>query len=178
MVERTTVARPYAKAVFQQAEEQSNHQRWSDMLAFLAVVAQDEALSRYLDDPKLTSEQRAEVFARVCKGQIDQYGENLVTLLAQNKRLAVLPEIAKQYEMLRAEREQRVDVEVTSAFPLTQDQARDIAGFIKRKLQRDVNLIQIEDRSLIGGVIIRTRDLVIDGSVRGKLAKLADTMNS
>lgn len=178
MAEQTTVARPYAKAAFQFAEEQNDHQQWSDMLAFAAAAISDSVLLNYLDDPKLTSSQRADVFVRVCGDKLNAAGRNFVSLLASNHRLTALPEIARLFELFKADREQRVDVQVTSAFMLSDEQTRNLADAIKRKLNKDVNIQVAEDRSLIGGVVIRTKDLVIDGSVRGKLAKLADTMNS
>lgn len=178
MAEQTTVARPYAKAAFRFAEEQNAQQEWADMLAFAAAAINDSALANYLDDPKLTSSQRADAFIKVCEGKLNEAGKNFVTLLANNDRLAALPEIARLYELYKADQEQRVDVQVTSAYMLSDDQTRTLADAIKRKLNRDVHLHVSEDKSLIGGVVIRTKDLVIDGSVRGKLAKLADTMNS
>ncbi len=101
-----------------------------------------------------------------------------MSLLAQNKRLAALPEIAALYETLKSQKEQSVDVEITSAFALSDEQASKLAASLKQKLGREVNVTTAEDKSLVGGVIIRAGDLVIDGSVRGKLAKLAEKLNS
>jgi F-type H+-transporting ATPase subunit delta len=109
---------------------------------------------------------------------LNDAGKNFIRLLANNKRLAVLGEIYALFEQLKSQKEMSVDVEVASAFALTDDQANKLAEALKRKLGREVNLTSTEDKSLIGGVVIRAGDLVLDGSVRGKLAKLAETLNS
>ena len=178
MAELITVARPYAKAAFQYADENGALAEWSDMLAFAAAVSNDEAVSGYLQNPKITPAQKAEAFGELCKDKLNEQGKNFVTLLAQNKRLTALPEIAALYETLKSQKEQSVDVEITSAFALSDEQAGKLAASLKQKLGRDVNVTTEEDKSLVGGVIIRAGDLVIDGSVRGKLAKLAEKLNS
>lgn len=178
MAELITVARPYAKAAFQYADEQGALTEWSDMLAFAAAVSQDESVSEYLSNPKVTSAQKAEAFGGLCADKLNAQGKNFVTLLAQNRRLTALPEIAELYEALKSQKEQSVDVEITSAYPLTDEQANKLAAALKQKLGREVNVTTAVEKALLGGVIMRAGDLVIDGSVRGKLAKLADKMNS
>ena len=178
MAELITVARPYAKAAFQFADEHGALTEWSEMLAFAAAVSTDEAMNQFLQNPKVTSEQKAEAFEKVCADKLNQHGKNFVSLLAQNKRLAALSEIAELYEALKSQKEQSVDVEITSAFPLTDEQAKKLAGSLKQKLGRDVNYTTSIDKSLLGGVLIHAGDMVIDASVRGKLAKLAEKLNS
>lgn len=178
MAELTTVARPYAKAAFQYANENSSLADWSDMLGFAAGVVQDEAFAGFLADPKSTAADQAEAFIKVGSEKLNEAGKNFIRLLASNKRLTVLPEIANLYEQLKAQKEMSVDVEVTSAFALTDDQANKLAEALKRKLDRQISITSTEDKSLIGGVIIRAGDLVLDSSVKGKLAKLAETLNS
>jgi len=178
MAELITVARPYAKAAFQFADDNGALAEWSDMLAFAAAVSTDEAVSSFLNNPKITSAQKAEAFGELCKDKLNDQGKNFVALLAQNKRLAALPEIAELFEALKSQKEQSVDVEITSAFALSTEQSNKIAAALKQKLGREVNVTTAEDTALLGGVIIRAGDMVIDGSVRGKLAKLADTLNS
>ncbi|MDY6919767.1 MAG: F0F1 ATP synthase subunit delta [Pseudomonadota bacterium] len=178
MADLLTVARPYAKAAFQYADEHGALSEWSDMLAFTAAVAAEPTVAAYLQNPKITSAEKAKGFAELCQDKLNDAGKNFVTLLAQNKRLEALPEIAALYEELKSQKEQSVDVEITSAFTLTDEQANKLASALKQKLGRDVNVSTAEDQSLLGGVIIRAGDLVIDGSVRGKLAKLADKLNT
>ena len=178
MAELTTVARPYAKAAFQFADEHGKLAEWSAMLGFVAAVSQEQTVARFLANPKITSEQKAQSFLKLCSDKLDSAGTNFVTLLAQNKRLSALSEIAALFEALKSQKEQSVDVEILSAFALTADQANKLASSLKKKLGREVNVTTAVDTAILGGAIIKAGDLVIDGSVRGKLARLADTLNS
>lgn len=178
MAELTTVARPYAKAAFQFADESGKLAEWSSMLGFAAAVCQDDTVAQFLANPKITADQKAQGFIKLCADKLDAAGSNFVTLLAQNKRLSALPEIAVLFEALKSQKEQSVDVEIVSAFALTDDQANKLASSLKKKLGREINVTTAVDAAILGGAIIKAGDLVIDGSVRGKLAKLADTLNS
>ncbi len=178
MAELTTVARPYAKAAFQFADESGSLDQWSDMLAFASAVSLDEAVQGYLQNPKITTAQKADAFTQLCSDKLNEQGKNFIVLLAQNKRLSLLPEISILFEALKSQKEQSVDATIASAFPLSDEQTAKIAASLKQKLGRDVNVTVTEDKSLLGGVLIHAGDLVIDGSVRGKLAKLADKLNS
>lgn len=178
MAELTTVARPYAKAAFQFADENGALAEWSAMLKFLAAVTQQDAVAQYLENPKITSDRKSEGFLKLCADQLDPAGSNFVSLLAQNKRLPALPEIAVLFEALKSEKEQSVDAVISSAFPLSPEQTNKLADSLKKKLGREVNVTTEIDNTILGGVIIKAGDLVIDGSVRGKLAKLAETLNS
>jgi len=178
MAELSTIARPYAKAAFQFANEKSKLNEWSDMLNFAALVVQDEAIAKMLDDPKATSSEQADMFLKIGEDQFDENGKNFVSLLAANKRLSLLPEIGVLYERLKAEQLQSIDVEITSAFAISDDQCATLASALKQNLGREVKIESTIDQSLIGGLVIRAGDMVIDGSVRGKLAKLTETLNS
>lgn len=178
MAELTTVARPYAKAAFQFADESGKLAEWSSMLGFAAAVCQDDTVAQFLANPKITADQKAQGFITLCADKLDAAGRNFITLLAQNKRLSALPEIAVLFEALKSQKEQRVDVEIVSAFALTDDQAGKLVSALKKKLGREINVTTSVDAGILGGAIIKAGDLVIDGSVRGKLAKLADTLNS
>lgn len=148
------------------------------MLNFVATVSQQDAVARFLANPRLTSAQKADAFLQLCADKLNTAGKNFVALLAQNKRLSALPEIAVLFEALKSQKEQSVDVEIVSAFTLSAEQTNTLAGSLKKKLGRDVNVTTAVDSSILGGAIIRAGDLVIDGSVRGKLARLAETLNS
>ncbi len=178
MAELTTVARPYAKAAFQFADESNSLNDWSDMLAFASAVSVDETVQGYLQNPKVTSAQKADAFTQLCSDKLNEQGKNFIALLAQNKRLSLLPEIVVLFEAFKSLKEQSVDAYITSAFPLTDEQTSKLAASLKQKLGKEVNVTTSEDSSLLGGVIIHAGDIVIDGSVRGKLAKLADKLNS
>lgn len=178
MAESITIARPYAKAAFQAAQDTNALAEWSEQLAFAAAVAGDETMSVVLDHPSLTSAQKAEIFADVCDGKLNEQGKNFVAVLAENDRLALLPEIAEMFEILKSQQERSVDVQVESAFELGSEQQDKLAQALSKKLDRNVVVSASTNSALLGGAIIRANDLVIDASVRGKLAKLAEAIGA
>ncbi|EAT11279.1 F0F1 ATP synthase subunit delta [Bermanella marisrubri] len=178
MAELSTLARPYAKAAFQAAVEAGDLQAWSDMLAVASEVANNQDMEAVLSHPGLSGEQQAQTLIDVCGEKLNEAGQNLVNVLAENKRLALLPHILEQFEHLKAEQERVVDVEITSAFDVTDATKQKLTQALKAKLDKDVRVTTTVDSSLVGGAIIRAGDMVIDGTVRGKLAKLAEAMNS
>ncbi len=178
MAELSTLARPYAKAAFEYARDSKALPRWSEQLATAAVVTMDSAMGAVLNDPALTAEQQAQALSDVCGDALSSEARNFVAILASNKRLALLPEIHALFDLYKANQEKSVDVEVISAFDLadaTRDKLTDVLG---KKLEREVTVRTSTDKNLLGGVLIRAGDLVIDGSVRGRLNKLAEAMNS
>lgn len=178
MAELSTLARPYAKAAFANALASNQLADWSAMLAFTSVVADDDAMKSVIGSPSMTHEQKAKAFVNVCDGKLSEQGQNLISVLAENKRLALLPQIAEQFEQFKSEQEKAVDVEIQTAFELKNEQEEKLATALATKLDRKVNLSSTVDRSIIGGAVIRAGDLVIDASVRGKLAKLAEAIGS
>lgn len=178
MAELSTLARPYAKAAFQTAVEGEQLSAWSDMLNLTAQVVVDDTMLLALSNPGLTAAQQAAIFVDVCGDKLSDKGQNFICTLADNKRLSLLPQIAEQFEVFKAELQQSVDVDITSAFDLSEDQKQKLAQALKAKLNRDVNVTSTTDKALVGGLIIRAGDVVIDGSIRGKLAKLAESLNS
>lgn len=177
MAELITVARPYAQAVFQRAQETGRLAEWSAELQFAAAVAAEPRMADLIESNRLTKAQLSERFIGVGAEQLSDEGRNLVRLLAENRRLSLLPEIAAVYEILRAEAESTVEAHMVSAQPLDDAQRDRIAQALKARLGRNVTLSATVDESLIGGAIIRAGDLVIDGSVRGKLGRLATALN-
>lgn len=178
MAELITLARPYAKAAFEIALADSALDKWSSMIALSAAVSVEGGVSRVLSSPSLSSEQIAEAFIGVCGDELDAKGKNFISLLAVNKRLVLLPEISTLFEVLKANQEKSVDVEITTAFEISSDVSNKLAQALKDRLKREIILATHVDQSLIGGAIIRAGDNVIDSSVRGKLSKLAESMNS
>lgn len=172
MSELTTAARPYARAAFDIATTHGEQHQWTDMLGLMAALAYDPTMIALLDSPGLSQSQAAEMFISVCQDQIDQRGKNFIKLLAENGRIKFLPEIASLYEHYRAEAEGSIDAEVISASEVTEAQLTKIAASLKQRLGKEVRLTSKIDESLIGGAIIRAGDMVIDGSVRGRLDKL------
>lgn len=178
MAELSTLARPYAKAAFEYAREHNVLAEWSEQLATAAAVAANEGMGSILDNPSLTDEQQAQTMNEVCGDATGQEVKNFVTILASNKRLSLLPVISEQFELLKSNLEKSVNVEVVSAFDLSEDTANKLADVLGKKLEREVKVSTSTDQDLLGGVLIRAGDLVIDGSVRGRLNKLAEAMNS
>lgn len=178
MAELTTLARPYAKAAFEYAQVHQQLANWSAMLGLAAAVSQDSRMQSVLKAPRLTSKDKATTFIEVCGDQFDAQARNFIQVLSENNRLSLLPEIAALFELYKAEQEKSVDVDVTSAYALSNEQQDKLAKVLSARLGREVRLHAAEDASLIGGVLIRAGDLVIDGTVRGKIAKLAEALKS
>ncbi len=173
MAEQTTIARPYAQAVFSLANEQGKLKDWSEMLALAATVASNEEMAALIDNPSVARDQVVEVFLDVCGNRLTEEGKNLIKVLVDNGRLAFLPEIAALYEVERSNAEGTLVAEVTSAKALTDAQQTAIAAGLKKRFGRDVTLECKVNDSLIGGAVIRAGDVVIDGSVTAKLEKLS-----
>lgn len=178
MSQLTTLARPYAKAAFKTAIDAGSLQTWSQGLSLLAALLQDAKVGSYLANPALGAEQQTAVLLSLCGEELDSKMHNIVSLLADNKRLTLLPEISALFEGFKAESEKTIEVEVVSAFSLDTEAEQQLAVALKTRLQREIKLSSSVDSSLIGGMIVRAGDLVIDGSVRGKLKKLTETMNA
>ncbi|WP_210397917.1 F0F1 ATP synthase subunit delta [Motiliproteus sediminis] len=178
MAELSTVARPYTKAAFQAAVEQQALDKWSDMLALAAQAVQDEQVSKLLNNPALGSDAKAELVLEICSDKLDEQAQNFIRILAENKRLPVLPEISALFDVMKAQMQQSIDVAVTTAFELNEEQQTKLAQALGKKLACEVSVTSDVDESLIGGAVIRAGDLVIDGSIRGKLAKLSETLRS
>jgi F-type H+-transporting ATPase subunit delta len=178
MAENTTLARPYSKAVFELAVAQAAIQQWSLDLDLLAVVAKDVQMARALAYPGLTNEQKADLVVDVCGKHLSKEGDNLVRVLAQHGRLPLLPEISVLFEQHKALLDLTVDVTVESAFEIEDLQKKKLQESLQKKLNRKVVLQTTINKSLIGGVVIRAGDTVIDASIKGRLTKLAEAVNS
>jgi len=176
MAELVTVARPYAKAAFKFADESKTTAEWSAMLAFSAAVMSDRFMAAALDNPQLTADKKAEVFIGVCGDKLNAAGKKFIHQLAENKRLKTLPQISALFENLLAEQQRKQDVRVVSAFELSSAEKESLKRALGKKLGKEVSLQSEVDKTLIGGVVIRAGDLVIDGSVRGKLQQLSHVL--
>lgn len=172
----TILARPYARAVFQLAQEGSALAEWSETLELLALVAGDKRVARMLRAPRVSAAERVELLRAIAGDHLDDNGDNFVRLLAQNGRLPLLPQIHEQFEALRAEAEGRIDARVISASKLTKKQEEGIAKALKERLEREVRIESEVDETLLGGAVIRAGDLVIDGSLRGRLQRLGSRL--
>ena len=173
MAEKSTIARPYAEAIFALAKEQSELKAWSDMLSGMSAVASDATMKAMISNTNVGKNQLADLMLDVCGASLSEQGKNLVKVLADNRRLSLLGEIAAQYEVLRAEEEKTIEAEVVSAFKVSDAQQKQIAEKLKARLGREVSLSCRVDPSLLGGAIIKAGDLVIDGSTIGQIQKLS-----
>ncbi|MDO4429960.1 MAG: F0F1 ATP synthase subunit delta [Lonepinella koalarum] len=175
MSELTTIARPYAKAAFDFAVEQSAVQKWTEMLGFMAELAKNNQIQAFLNS-SFSAQKVADTVISICGEQIDKSGQNLIRLMAENKRLTVLPAVFEQFKSYVEDYNATAEVQVISAQPLNATQTEKITTAMEKRLSRKVRLNCSVDSSLIAGVIIRTEDFVIDGSSRGQLARLADEL--
>ena len=176
MSELTTAARPYARAVFEMAESASSLGEWSDMLSFMGSIAGNEEVSALLATPKMAKQAGADAFVKLCDGKLNEQAENLVSMLAENDRLTLLPEMSAIYEVLKDEAEGSVEALVTSAQVLTETEEKSISEALKKRLGRDVKIKVSVDETLLGGAIIQAGDLVIDGTLKGRLSKMTSVM--
>ncbi|EAQ97612.1 F0F1 ATP synthase subunit delta [Congregibacter litoralis] len=178
MAELSTLARPYARAAFEYADSENALSEWLSELQLIAAVVSDEAVQNLLGDPSLTTEKQAETFVSLMGDELGESRKRFLHVLAENRRLGLVPNILELFAQLKAQREQSVDVEMVSPFEVP-DTVRDrIAQALGKRLEREVVVSTSIDSSLLGGVLIRAGDLVIDGSVRGRLNKLAEALTN
>lgn len=177
MSEWTTIARPYAQAAFDYAVESKTVAQWQEMLVFTAEVSKNETVMSLLTG-SIASEKLAEIFNGVCGEQLDQQGQNLVKVLAENRRLQALPDISVLFNQLKAEFDKEIDVDITSAVKLNKKQQTDIGKSLEKRLARKVKLNCSVDPELVAGVLIKAGDTVIDGSLRSKLNRLSDALQA
>ncbi len=178
MAELSTLARPYARAAFEYAHGKGELTGWSGALTTAAAVSRDTRVATMLASPAHTAEQQAAAMVELCGDALAAEHQNFIKVLATNKRLPLLPEICELFEQLKAEQERSVDVTVVSAYEMEDAAEQNLAQVLSKKLEREVKVETQVDASLLGGVVIRAGDLVIDGSVRGRLNKLSEAMNS
>lgn len=176
MQERLTIARPYARAAFEQAREAGELERWSAALALLAAVVGHEDMRRLIGDPRVRKATLERLLLDIGGERFDGAIERFVRLLTRAGRLPLAPEIARLFEESRAEAQALLDVELTSAFELSAEQEQKIVEAIKRHLRREVRVASRVDPEIIGGAVVRIGDRVIDGSVKGRLRELATAL--
>jgi len=173
MAEELTLARPYAEAVFKLACERGSLDSWSDTLDFMSAVASDPDMARLIGNPKLTTDQLADIFRSVGQGRLDADGDHLVAVLVDNGRLPLLPQIKELYKHLKEEHEGVLDAAVSSAFPLSDEQRDTLVRDLEKRFSRRVKATVVVDPDLIGGVKVVLGDVVIDASVRAQLEQMA-----
>ena len=176
MAEPSTIARPYAEAVFKLADASGSLSKWSDALGALAAVAADSRVAAAIKDPNLSAAKVAGLFISILAGKLSGDAENLVRVLAEYNRLELLPEIRDQYEALKDAREGVVEAEIQSAFEIPDAQMKDLTSRLEKKFGRKVRASVTLDKELIGGVRVVIGDKVIDGSARAQLGALENAL--
>jgi F-type H+-transporting ATPase subunit delta len=176
MSDLTHAARPYARAIFELAKETNSIDAWNDSLAFMGAVMQDKSMLDALEAPTMTEDQKAELAIKVGGEQIDDQCKNLIKVMAENGRLTLFPEIYELFEVYRDEDAGVIEAQVVSAQALSADDEKRLADALNKRLGREIKIVSKVDESLLGGAIIRAGDIVIDGSIQGRLDKLSTTL--
>jgi F-type H+-transporting ATPase subunit delta len=185
MADNNTIARPYARAAFDFAGEQKDLAGWSEALAAARNVLADGQVVKFLGNPALSADKKLEFLTELFQSVAgeksmfagsNEHGTNFIKLLLEYGRMSVLPEIAQHFDALKAAEENTVDVTVTSAAKMSTAQERTMVAALEERLGRNVNLSTEIDENLIGGAVIRAGDVVIDGSLRARLAGLANAL--
>ena len=173
MADRSTIARPYAKAAFREAQSGSQLERWSTVIDRAAAAVADARVAALLGDPRVTPVQLAELVTSVAGDDLSDQQRNFLRVLADNRRLRILPDIARLFQAMKDDAEGTVDVTVTSAAPMQDAEREQIATALGRRFGRRVRVHTEVDPALIGGAVVRAGDLVIDGSIRSRLERMA-----
>lgn len=176
MSEAITIARPYAQAAFEEAQKLSDLKGWAEALLSLAEAVCHPEVRAVVTSPQVTKAQLESLMEGLLGGQITPQQHNFVRVLVENQRLLILPEIAAIFEALRAEAEKTVNVVVDSAFELSAAQQTKIISSLKARMGREIKLVCKINKELLGGVVIRAGDKVIDGSARTRLGEMANAL--
>ena len=176
MAEAITIARPYAQAAFEEASKLGDLKGWSEMLLFLAEVVNNPDVRAVVTNPRVAKSKVENVMEGLMGGKTKIQQRNFVRILVDNQRLLLLPEIVALFETLRAEAEKIVNVEVDSAFELSASQQEKIISSLKARMGREIKLVCRVNKELLGGVVIRAGDKVIDGSARTRLGEMANAL--
>jgi F-type H+-transporting ATPase subunit delta len=178
MAEPSTIARPYAEAVFKLADEGGTLADWSAALAMLAQVAENDRIQAAIDDPNQSVAQAAGLFVSILAGKLSGDVENFVRVMAENRRLGLLGEVRTQFEAMKNEREGVVEADLQSAFELSEAQLSNLVTALEKRTGRKVRAQLHIDKTLIGGVRVVIGDKVIDGSVRAQLGALESALKA
>jgi F-type H+-transporting ATPase subunit delta len=172
----TTLARPYAKAAFALASADNATSRWNDMLSLASALVTNETMSSLLQSPQLTSSQVVQILTETGGDAFDTTFRDFLSVLSENKRFPLLPEITELYQRLREEDDKLLRVKVVSAFELDEDQAARMKAALAKRFDRDILLESEVDKSVIGGAVIYADGQVIDGSLKDRLTKLSNSL--
>lgn len=178
MAEISTIARPYAVAAFNLGKDQKTLAKWSEMLGFAAAVASDTQMQAYIQDPKVVSGELQSTFLKVCGDKLNEHGQNLIKVLVEYNRMAILPAIASAFEELKAQAEGVLDAQIVAASKPSAAEVKDLVKRLETKFGKKIEAKVSVDSELIGGIKIIVGDTVIDASVKGQLQNLAYTLSA
>ena len=176
MAEATTIARPYAQAVFELAKGSGKLADWSNVLTTLSAATDDKTVSSLISNPNVSGEQLVDLLSAICGSKLDKESANFLKVLAENGRLNVISEIAANFDELKAEAEKTVKAEVVSAFKLSAPQQTKLEAALKKRLGCEVEINNTVDKSILGGAVIRAGDMIIDGSITAQLDRLSSDL--
>ena len=178
MSELSSLARPYAKAIFELARDAGEYAQWSDQLELLAAIASDESMAELISSPTVSEQQLTEVVLGVAKDQLSEQGQNLARLLVHNGRLSALTDIQEQFQEMRDEAEQVIEARLITASEVDDTQKQSIEAALSKRLGKQIKLEAEVDETLIGGAVVRAGDWVVDGSVKAQLQDLVHAIGS
>ncbi len=178
MSEQSSLARPYAKAIFELARESNDFSNWSDQLDLLSVIASDPDMLNIAKEPAVSESQITDLILDVAGEQFDEQARNLVKLLVSNDRLAAAADINQQFVVMRDEAEQVIEAQLITASEVDESQKQKIEAALSSRLGKQIKLEALVDESLIGGAVVRAGDWVVDGSVKAQLQDLVGAIGS
>jgi F-type H+-transporting ATPase subunit delta len=178
MAEISTIARPYAVAIFNLAKEENALSEWSDMLSFMSGVLENKAINSFVLDSKVLDTDREELILNVCGDKINSSGKNLIKLLVEYKRLLILTKITLLFEELKAKDEGVIEAEIIMADQPDKKMVENLLISLEKRFNKKIEGKVVIDRSIVGGTKIIVGDTVIDASVRGQLDNLAYTLKA
>ena len=176
MADNASLARPYAKALFELAQESSAYEAWAASLKKLAAISQDSDFAALINDPKISVDQLTTLLQDLLAGDLPEGGNNFLNLLVKNDLISALADIEQQFAELVAKAQASVNAQVVTALALTESQKSSLASALEQRLGLKVNLEETVDADLIGGAIIKAGDMVIDGSAKGRIEKLTSAL--
>ncbi|MEC7876142.1 MAG: F0F1 ATP synthase subunit delta [Pseudomonadota bacterium] len=172
MLEKATIVRPYAEAAFSQALEEDKLSEWSAMLNLLSTIVHDSDMQRVIASPKINADELYQFIIDICDNKLSQSGKNFVKICVDAGRISLASEISVLFEQKRSTAEGVSGVDVITAYPLDENQIKEITKSLSKRTGNKININIEEDKDLIGGVIIRVGDSVVDASLRGRLKEL------
>ena len=176
MLERTTLARPYAKALLEIAIASKSYEKWAEILKTLCLIVENQQISVLLKDRTIPLQKVADIFLALCQDFLDDKGRAFVTLLVFHRRLEVLPEIIDLYQKMYADKEKIIEVEFRSSIGITETEQESFKRLFEKYLSKTIKMHCIVDNELLGGFVARAGNYVIDGSVRGYLTNLKESI--